>query len=94
MNIFKEYVRLYASAFSFQSLLSKAVQPNCGETDPPTSGRKGAVSLFPRGIMSTAEGSYILEALDAARMILTIAVQTNSEAQISYMPFRFYVYVS
>ncbi|KAJ5520264.1 hypothetical protein N7463_000717 [Penicillium fimorum] len=89
MHIFKEYVRLYASAFSFQSFLSKAVQ---GEPVPTAPGKNGAISLFPRGIMSTAEGSYILESIDAARKILTIAVQKSSEAQIRYMPFRFYVY--
>ncbi|KAJ5610222.1 hypothetical protein N7510_006941 [Penicillium lagena] len=94
MHIFKEYVRLYASAFSFQSLLSRAVQPSRGEPGPAASGRKGAISLFPRGIMSAAEGSYILESVDAARKILAIAVQTSSEAQIRYMPFRFYVYAS
>lgn len=94
MHIFKEYVRLYASAFSFQSLLSGAVQPGRREPAPITPGRNGVTSLFPQGIMSTAEGSYILESIDAARKILAIAVQTNSEAQIRYMPFRFYVYVS
>ncbi|CRL22014.1 Fungal transcriptional regulatory protein, N-terminal [Penicillium camemberti] len=92
MHIFKEYVRLYASAFSFQSLLSGAVQPGRREPAPITPGRNGVTSLFPQGIMSTAEGSYILESIDAARKILVIAVQTNSEAQIRYMPFRFYVY--
>ncbi|KAJ5757653.1 uncharacterized protein N7511_006347 [Penicillium nucicola] len=91
MHIFKEYVRLYASAFSFQSFLSKAVQ---GKRVPIAPGRDGITSLFPRGIMSTAEGSYILESIEAARKILTIAVQTGTEAQICYMPFRFYVYVS
>ncbi|KAJ5857805.1 hypothetical protein N7455_008699 [Penicillium solitum] len=92
MHIFKEYVRLYASAFSFQSLLSGAVQPRRRETVPITPGRNGVTLLFPQGIMSTAEGSYILESIDAARKILAIAVQTNSETQIRYMPFRFYVY--
>ncbi|CAG7934987.1 unnamed protein product [Penicillium nalgiovense] len=92
LHVFKEYVRLYANSFSFQSLLSKAVHHNRpGENRSTTSG-KGAPSLFPRGIMSTAEGAYVLEAVDAARGILTIAVQTISQAQIRYMPFRFYMY--
>jgi hypothetical protein len=43
--------------------------------------------------MSTPEGSYILKSIDAARKILEIAIQASSEAQIRYMPFRFYVYV-
>ncbi|KAJ5087487.1 hypothetical protein N7456_011103 [Penicillium angulare] len=92
MHIFKEYVRLYASAFSFQSLLSKAMQVDRREPGPLSSGPNDVASLFPMGILSTAEGSYILESVDAARRILTIAVQTSSEAQIRYMPFRFYVY--
>ncbi|KAI3138431.1 transcriptional regulator family: Fungal Specific TF [Penicillium roqueforti] len=63
-----------------------------GENRATTSGPKRAPSLFPRGIMSTAEGAYVLEAVDAARAILTIVVQTISQAQIRYMPFRFYMY--
>lgn len=96
MHIFKEYVRLYANSFSFQSLLSRAAHHSrpAGENRATTSGPKRAPSLFPRGIMSTAEGAYMLEAVDAARAILTIVVQTISQAQIRYMPFRFYMYVS
>lgn len=93
LRIFKEYVRLYANSFSFQSLLSRAVPHNRppGENRTTTLGTRGAPSLFPRGIMSTPEGAYVLEAVDAAREILTITVQTTSQAQIRYMPFRFYM---
>lgn len=96
LRIVKEYVRLYACAFSFQSLLSRAVRDNrLGEMAPiTTSEPKRPLSLFPHGIMSTAEGAYVLEAVDAARKILAIAGQTSPEAHIRYMPFRFYVYVS
>lgn len=97
LNIFKEYVRLYANAFSFQSLLSRAAHLNrlAGETAPATTLEpNGAVPLFPQGVMSTAEGAYVLEAVGAARKILTTATQTDPEAHIRYMPFRFYVYVS
>ncbi|KGO45237.1 Transcription factor, fungi [Penicillium expansum] len=62
-----------------------------GENRTTTLGTRGAPSLFPRGIMSTPEGAYVLEAVDAAREILTITVQTTSQAQIRYMPFRFYM---
>ncbi|KAF9894978.1 hypothetical protein FE257_004602 [Aspergillus nanangensis] len=104
MGIFKEYVRLYANAFSFQSLLSREVQHSSVSGNRPTASASGAgagaaqrrgataPSLFPQGIMSTAEGVYVLEAVDAARRVLTIAVQTSAKAQICYMPFRFYVY--
>ena len=94
MHIFKEYVRLYASSFAFQSLLSKAVKSTDRDSATIAPGRSHNISLFPQGIMSTPEGPYILESIDAARSILTLAVQmTSSEAQICYMPFRFYVYV-
>lgn len=93
MNIFKEYVRLYTNAFALQSLISRTAQPDRFDNSPAIPSTNGSVSLFPAGIMSTAEGSYILEAVDAARQILSIAVRTNLEAQICYMPFRFYVYV-
>lgn len=96
LRIFKEYVRLYANAFSFQSLLSKAAPDNrlLEERTPTTSSEPSStISLFPQGIMSTAEGAYVLEAMDASRNILIIAGQTNPESHIRYMPFRFYVYV-
>ncbi|KAJ5492164.1 transcriptional regulator family: Fungal Specific TF [Penicillium expansum] len=67
-------------------------QPPSGENRTTTLGTRGAPSLFPRGIMSTPEGAYVLESVDAAREILTITVQTTSQAQIRYMPFRFYMY--
>lgn len=94
LHIFKEYVRLYTNAFSFQSLLSRTVHHNrlAGETAPATTlESKNSPSLFPQGIMSTAEGAYILEAVDAARNILTIASRTSPDAHLRYMPFRFYV---
>ena len=94
LRIFKEYVRLYANAFSFQSLLSIAAHDNrvLEERTPTTSSEPDfSVSLFPQGIMSTAEGAYVLEAVTASRNILTIAGQTNAESHIRYMPFRFYV---
>lgn len=96
LRIVMEYVRLYANAFAFQSLLSRAVHDNrtVGETTPALAAEpKRPPSLFPQGIMSTAEGAYILEAVDASRNILAIAGQANPESHIRYMPFRFYVYV-
>lgn len=96
LHIFKEYVRLYANAFSFQSLLSMAAYDNrrSRETTPTTSPRlERTLSLFSQGIMSTGEGAYVLDAVDASRSILIIAGQTNPESHIRYMPFRFYVYV-
>lgn len=96
LSIAKEYVRLYASAFAFQSVLFKAVHDSRRAGRPTAandSGRKRTQSLFPQGIMATSEGAYVLEAVDAARKILTIAVQASPEMLIRFMPFRFYVYV-
>lgn len=91
LRILKEYVRLYANAFSFQSILSRAVHDNCitGTMAPRP---KQAPSLFPQGIMASPDGAYAFEALDAARAILIIVSQADPVAQIRYMPFRFYVY--
>ncbi|KAL5364963.1 hypothetical protein BJX96DRAFT_181302 [Aspergillus floccosus] len=94
LRIFKEYVRLYANAFAFQSVLSRAVHENClsGDALSGTAQEKRTPSLFPEGIMSSAEGAYVLEAIDAARNILAITSETDPELHIRYMPFRFYVY--
>ncbi|KAL2814353.1 hypothetical protein BDW59DRAFT_154432 [Aspergillus cavernicola] len=95
LRIVKEYVRLYVNGFAFHSILSRAVHENCLSGDAPSgtaSAMKRAPSLFPQGIISTGEGAYVLEAIDAARNILTIITRTNPELHIRYMPFRFYVY--
>ncbi|KAL4893147.1 hypothetical protein BDV59DRAFT_207944 [Aspergillus ambiguus] len=95
LRIFKEYVRLYANAFAFQSILSRAVHENCFSSEALSGTApelKRTASLFPEGIMSSAEGVYVFEAIDAAQNILTITSQTNPELHIRYMPFRFYVY--
>jgi hypothetical protein len=69
LRIFKEFVRLYANAFAFQSVLSRAVHENCpsGVALSRTAPEKRTPLLFPGGIMSSAEGAYVLEAINAAR---------------------------
>jgi hypothetical protein len=90
LNIFKEYVRLYVLAFSFQSILSRAVHDN-RVAGTSASWLKKAPSLFPEGIMASPDGVYVFEAVRSARSILTIACGTDPVAHIHYMPFRFYV---
>lgn len=85
LRILKEYVRLYVMAFSFQSILSRAIH------DSRKSGSAPTPSLFPEGIMASADGAYVFEAVDSARKILEIANETDPVAHIRYMPFRFYV---
>lgn len=91
LRILKEYVRLYASAFSFQSILSRAFHDNrtAGAT---ASWPKQAPQIFPQGIMASPDGAYAFEAVDAARTILIIVSEADPVTQIRYMPFRFYVY--
>lgn len=91
LRIVKEYVRLYVCAFSFQSILSRAVQENRNH-DAIGSPPGKASSLFPQGIMSTPDGVYVFEAVDSAQKILMISNETDPVAHIRYMPFRFYVY--
>lgn len=92
LRIVIEYVRLYVNAFSFQSILSRACVDNReGATGTSSSIRDRAASLFPRGIMASADGAYIFEAVNAARNVLTIVTETDPAAHIRFMPFRFYV---
>ncbi|RDL38136.1 uncharacterized protein BP5553_05569 [Venustampulla echinocandica] len=90
LRIVIEYVRLYVNAFSFQSILSRASRNGIATSSPFR--RDRVQSLFPQGIMASADGAYIYEAVNAARNILSIAVETDPVAHIRYMPFRFYVY--
>lgn len=89
LRIVIEYVRLYVNAFSFQSILSRACRSGVVTSSLPS--RNRVHSLFPQGIMASADGAYIYEAVDAARNILSIAIETDPVAHIRYMPFRFYV---
>lgn len=86
LRTFFEYVRLYVNAFSFQSVLSRASADSQARrnTNP-------APSPFARGIMASADGVYILQAVYAAKNILIIATEADPATNIRYMPFRFYV---
>jgi hypothetical protein len=91
LRIVSEYVCLYINAFSFQSMLSRFYMERAG--DLATGQAKPSSSLFPRGVLGSADGVYIFEAINAARNILFIAIETDPVAHIRYMPFRFYVLV-
>ncbi len=85
LRILREYVRLYVHGFSFQAVLTRAMVKRDGES------KEQLPQLFPRGISSSADGTYIFEALEAARNILEIVIDTGSAAHVRFMPFRFYV---
>lgn len=92
LHIFQQYVRLYANAFAFQSILSRVMQENCPSGEAVSGSLSRTPSLFPDGIMASAEGAYVLEAIDAARNILTITSKMHPEYHLRFMPFRFLVY--
>jgi hypothetical protein len=89
LRIVFEYVRLYVNAFSFQSVVSRASRGGL-VTSVPLSRDRGQ-SIFPQGIMASADGAYVYEAVNAAKGILSIMIETDPVAHIRYMPFRFYV---
>lgn len=91
-RIFREYVCLYVNAFSFQSILSRAAKRS-REFGKALSSPQAAQSLFPGGLMASPDGVYIFQAIDSARNILSIAIETDPVEHIRYMPFRFYMYV-
>lgn len=92
LRTFFEYVRLYLNAFSFQSVLSRTSAENQsrGIRSSP-SGTNPVLSPFSLGIMASADGVYILQAVNAAKNILIIATEADPATSIRYMPFRFYV---
>ena len=101
LRIFMQYVCLYVNAFSFQAILSRATkeaQVTAAANSnismrPPQQTHGIARSLFPEGIMASPDGVYVLEAIDAARSIVSIANQMDPVEHMRFMPFRFYVYV-
>lgn len=84
LHIFNEYVSLYVNAFSFQSVATRA----CVKNRP---GSKKRPSLFRQGIMSSPDGAYVFEAVNAAKRIIIMVTTINSEVHMRYMPFRIYV---
>lgn len=84
LHIFNEYVSLYVNAFSFQSVATRACMEN-------RQGSKKRPLLFRQGIMSSPDGAYVFEAVNAARGILSTVTTTNSEVHMRCMPFRIYV---
>lgn len=92
LRTFFEYVRLYVNAFSFQSVLSRSSADNQSKgIRSSLSGSNPVPSPFSRGIMASADGVYILQAVNAAKNILVIATEADPTTHIRYMPFRFYV---
>lgn len=98
LRIFMQYVCLYVNAFSFQATLSRAAKEaqaaaadNSNRSTQPQT-HEIPRSLFPEGIMASPDGVYVLEAIDAARSIVSIANQMDPVEHIRFMPFRFYVY--
>ncbi|KAL4774476.1 hypothetical protein BDW60DRAFT_205049 [Aspergillus nidulans var. acristatus] len=84
-----EYLRLYTNAFAFQAAISQSLskQKNDGRSQ-----REHLRATFDN-VASMQDARFIIESLDAAKVYLTILVETaDPEKHLHFMPLRFYLY--
>ncbi|KAL4740475.1 hypothetical protein BDV11DRAFT_204260 [Aspergillus similis] len=84
-----EYLRLYTNAFAFQAAISQSLskQRNDGRSQ-----REHLRATFDN-VASMQDARFIIESLDAAKVYLTILVETaDPEKHLRFMPLRFYLY--
>ncbi|KAL4994292.1 hypothetical protein BDV10DRAFT_153226 [Aspergillus recurvatus] len=84
-----EYLRLYTNAFAFQAAISQSLskQKNDGRSQ-----REHLRATFDN-VASMQDARFIIESLDAAKVYLTILVETTDpEKHLRFMPLRFYLY--
>ncbi|CBF88813.1 uncharacterized protein ANIA_10120 [Aspergillus nidulans FGSC A4] len=84
-----EYLRLYTNAFAFQAAISQSLskQKNDGRSQ-----REHLRATFDN-VASMQDARFIIESLDAAKVYLTILVETaDPEKHLRFMPLRFYLY--
>lgn len=86
LRLMYEYLCLYVTAFSFQSILSRAY------TDPSRITQSPQTTIFPRGIMSSPDGRFVFEAIRSAKMGLKTITEMDPVSDLRYMPSRFYLY--
>ncbi|KAL7809325.1 hypothetical protein V8C44DRAFT_334191 [Trichoderma aethiopicum] len=91
LSLVYEYLCLYVNAFSFQAVLTRT------STSPPPSGThipsaKQSVKPFSRGIMNSADGRYVWDAITAATNTLKLMSEFSPEQELCYLPYRYYLY--
>lgn len=90
LSLVYEYLCLYVNAFSFQAVLTRT------STSPPPSGThipsvKRSVKPFSKGIMNSADGRYVWDAITAATNTLKLMSEFSPEQELCYLPYRYYL---
>ncbi|KAE8138664.1 hypothetical protein BDV38DRAFT_292222 [Aspergillus pseudotamarii] len=89
--IMYEYICLYANAFSFQAVLTRASEPRMPLNKRQQSKRPFA-DLLSKGIMLSPDGRYIFDAISAAMNLLTLMNGLDPQHVLCYLPSRYYLY--
>ncbi|KAL7815499.1 hypothetical protein V8C26DRAFT_401835 [Trichoderma gracile] len=90
LSLIYEYLCLYVNAFSFQAVLTRM------STSPQPSAHgssvKHGVKPFSQGIMNSADGRYVWDAITAATNTLKLMSEFSPKEELCYLPYRYYLY--
>ncbi|KAL6859426.1 hypothetical protein J3F83DRAFT_768804 [Trichoderma novae-zelandiae] len=84
-----EYLCLYVNAFSFQAVLTRMSASPQPSAHSPTI--KRSFKPFSKGIMSSADGRYVWDAITAATNTLKLMSEFNPQQELCYLPYRYYL---
>ena len=85
-----EYLCLYVNIFSFQAVMTRT-SSSYRTPDGEQIAETPLVKPFARGIMSTPDGRYVLDAITAALNTLEILRRLDTRDELRYLPSRYYL---
>ncbi|ETS03605.1 hypothetical protein M419DRAFT_42274, partial [Trichoderma reesei RUT C-30] len=90
LSLIYEYLCLYVNAFSFQAVLTRLSTPPQPSGHSHCTGQNG--KPFSKGIMNSADGRYVWDAITAANNTLKLMNEFEPEQELCYLPYRYYLY--
>ncbi|KAF4467423.1 C6 transcription factor [Fusarium albosuccineum] len=90
--IMYEYIRLYVNAFSFQAVITRASNVQTSSQGTHQTSKRLLAELFSRGIMSSPDGKFIFDAIEAAMNLLKLMNNLDPRHVLCYLPSRYYLY--
>lgn len=85
-----EYLCLYVNVFSFQAVMTR-IAASSRTADKERATETSHIKAFSRGIMSSPDGQYVLDATSAASNTLQILMAFDTRGELCYLPSRYYL---
>ncbi|PTB64975.1 hypothetical protein BBK36DRAFT_1203736 [Trichoderma citrinoviride] len=89
LSLVYEYLCLYVNAFSFQAVLTRISTSRSISAHSPSN--KQPEKPFSKGIMRSADGRYVWDAITAATNTLKLMTEFNPQRELCFLPYRYYL---